>query len=443
MYKLNYHPGARLAWAGIITVLLYLVIACVEVFAEVPRTASQITIIGNSLMVAVRQEDGVLSAARPYIIKGLSWGAATKAPHEGPNPYAPEEDVAYGFFFDWLGREPQGHELFCYWFSLQYKKYYANDIPLMKEMNVNTVRVYSHFGLEGKSDLRILDELYKHGIMVIVTVVASRKDLENGKYLEVVNMYKDHPAILMWSLGNEWNLDRNKYYGYETVSEAALATQNAALKIKEIDTLHPVSSSLGDRFIDEVKENTIAAILKECPAVDIWGLNIYRGKSFGNLFHQWKELSDKPVYISEFGTDSFNTQKYKCVNEIQAVDCSGINDEVLQAECIIALWDELTKNLSAADEDKICLGGLVHEFNDSLWKVGSYHVLLGGTIDYEDPDQIYCYEEYNTQGFVLIGGHPDDVANEEYFGVVDAQRKPKKIFYVLKEYYERLKSLEQ
>ena len=61
MYKLNYYSVARLAWAGIIIVLLYLVIACAEVFAEVPRTASQSTIIGNRLMVSVRQEDGVLS----------------------------------------------------------------------------------------------------------------------------------------------------------------------------------------------------------------------------------------------------------------------------------------------------------------------------------------------------------------------------------------------
>ncbi|MFH1094293.1 MAG: glycoside hydrolase family 2 TIM barrel-domain containing protein [Candidatus Omnitrophota bacterium] len=443
MDKLNHRERYRFVWPCILIVLVFGVIICVKVFAEVPRIASEITITGNRLMVALRQEDGVLADARPYIIKGLSWAAATKAPHEGLNPYAPEEDVAYGFFFNWPGRVPQGHELFAYWFARQYKEYYATDIPLMKDMNVNTVRVYSHFGLEGEADLRILDELYYNGIMVIITVATSKEDLENSRYLEIVNMYKSHPAILMWSLGNEWNLERNKYYGYKTVSEAALAIQNAALKIKEIDILHPVSSCLGDRFTDKVKENTIAAILKKCPAVDIWGLNIYRNRSFRDLFQQWKELSDKPMYISEFGTDSFNTKKYTCVNEFQAVECSGVYDEDLQADFVIVLWDDITKNLSAVDADKICLGGLVHEFNDSLWKVGSYHVNLGGTVEYEDPDQGYSYEEYNTQGFVLIGGHPDDVANEEYFGIVDAQRRPKKIFYELKEYYEKLKSLEE
>ena len=35
-------------------------------------------------------------------------------------------------------------------------------------------------------------------------------------------------------------------------------------------------------------------------------------------------------------------------------------------------------------------------------------------------------------GFVLVGGHPDDVANEEYFGVVDADRNPKEIFFKLR-----------
>ena len=427
---MNCSVGGRQACSGILIFLLcFFFIASAEVFAGVPR----IKIDGNRLMVA----------ARPYIIKGVTWAAATKAPQDGPNPAALEEDTSYGFFFDWPGREPQGHEVFCYWFPLEYKKYYMIDIPLMKEMNVNTVRVYSHFGLEGISDLKILDELYKNGIMVIMTVAASRKELESKRYIEVVNVYKNHPAILMWSLGNEWNLEHNKYYGYETVAEAAVATQNAALKIKEIDTYHPVSSTLGDRFTDEVEENTIAVILEKCSAIDIWGLNVYRGKSFRDLFRQWKALSDKPMYISEFGTDSFNTEKYKCIDEFQAVDCRGIPDEALQADFITGLWEEITKNLSAVDKDKICLGGLVHEFNDALWKIGCYHVDLGGTVDYEDPDQRYCYEEYNTQGFVLVGGHPDDVANEEHFGVVNAQREPKKAFHVLKDYYKRLEFLEE
>ena len=90
----------RLSLLFLVTISLFLGIISGEVFAEVPRSASQITITGNRLMVAIRQEDGILSAAYPYIIKGLTWAAATKAPLDGPHPFIPEEDVHYGFFFN-------------------------------------------------------------------------------------------------------------------------------------------------------------------------------------------------------------------------------------------------------------------------------------------------------------------------------------------------------
>ncbi len=313
----------------------------------------------------------------------------------------------------------------------------------MRKMNVNTVRTYSHFGLNMPEDFKILDACYENGIMVIMTVTASKAGLENEDYLEVVRAYKEHPAILFWSLGNEWNLGANKYYGYETVSEAEQATNNAALKIKEIDPAHPVGSSLGDTFEDDNVENTVEAIIRKCPDIDIWGFNIYRGKSFQNLFQQWAQISDKPMYIGEFGTDSFAAESYKIVEGFKAVECKGREDELKQAEFIIPLWDEIAENLSSLYENKFCLGGLVHEFNDELWKAGSYHVSLGGVIDYENPEQMYCFEEQNTEGFVLQRGHPDAVANEEYFGVVNAQRRPKQIFYVLQEYYKRLGFLDK
>lgn len=443
MLKNNQTTVAGHACFFVLIVFSLSAIFLTEIFAEVPRSASSVSIEGNKLMVCLRDKDSSLPAPRSYIIRGLTWAAATRAPYDGPHPYIPGETVPYGFFFDWPGREPQGHEVFFYWFTQEYQKYYQKDLLLMKEMNVNTVRTYSHFGVNIQEGFKILDACYENGIMVIMTVAASKTGLENGDYLKIVRAYKDHPAILFWSLGNEWNLDHNKYYGYKTVSEAAQATNNAALKVKEIDPLHPVGSSLGDRFEDDDVNNTVKAIIDKCSDIDIWGFNIYRGKSFQNLFQQWKQISDKPMYIGEFGTDSFNTESYKIVKGFQASECRGREDELQQANFIIALWDEIVNNLSAIYEDKLCLGGLVHEFNDELWKVGCYHVSMGGMIDYENPDQMYYFQEQNPGGFVLQAGHPDDVANEEYFGVVNAQRQPKQIFYVLQDYYKRFGFLDK
>ncbi|MFH2137537.1 MAG: glycoside hydrolase family 2 TIM barrel-domain containing protein [Candidatus Omnitrophota bacterium] len=399
---------------------------------------SLVYVSGNNLMFAWRCPDGSLEKTKPLIFRGVTWAAATQAPHDGPNPLNNSESVPYGFFFDWEGRSPQGHEVFAYWLTREYAKYYDVDIGYMKRMNVNVVRVYTHFGLAPREYTRILDKFYDKKIMVILTVAGSKREIDSGEYLKVVNAYKDHPAILMWSLGNEWNLDYNRYHGYQTIKEAAQATDHAAGEIKKIDPGHPVSTCLGDRFVDDEAENTVAAVVQLCPNIDIWGFNVYRGKSFGSLFSQWEKISEKPMYISEFGTDSFYTQNYKIANDFQAIACVGQKDEDMQAQYILGLWEEISDNLSALYENKQCLGGLVHEFNDELWKVGCYHVDMGDMIDYDFPEQGYSYTEYNTEGFYLPGGHPDDVANEEFFGVMDAQRNPKKVFIQLQNYYEKL-----
>jgi len=413
--------------------LIFVFFIVLTVEAADPLKPSQVYVKGNQLFVASHGQ----AEPQPYIIKGITWSPETAAPDFGPDPLNPSENVEYGFFFDWDKRQPQGHEIFVLWKEKQFFKRYATDIPLMKKMNLNTVRVYSSFGLNPKEYLAILDEFYHQGLSVIMTVAISKSDIDLGKHKRVVQAYKDHPAILFWSIGNEWNLDYNKYWGYATVEEAAQATNRAAKAIKAIDSNHPVGSVLGDRFQDQEPKNTIKHILKVCPDVDLWGLNIYRDKSFGNLFSQWQSLTDKPFYICEFGTDSFFTESYDVVGGYQADNCKGREDQAMQAEFALGLWGEISGQLSAKFPQKQCLGGLVHEFNDSLWKVGSYHVSLGGLVDYNSPERC-SYKEYDSEGFYLPGGHPDDVANEEYFGVVDANRQPKQAFFKLQEYYRQL-----
>ena len=75
-------------------------------------------------------------------------------------------------------------------------------------------------------------------------------------------------------------------------------------------------------------------------------------------------------------------------------------------------------------------GGVVFNFNDQLWKVGNYNVGLGGLVNYTAGDT--SYNTYNPDGFVVPGGHPDGVANEEYFGLVDADRNPKQVYQALR-----------
>lgn len=623
----------RLLFVGLILLWICILISNNRIGAQVPREPSIVYLEGNQLMVRKRLADGSLDAPKPYIIKGVTWQPATRAPQRGPNPTNPSQEVDYGFFFDWPGRCPQGREIFNYWLKKEFLPRYSTDIALMKKMDVNTVRIYTDFYNDFDAEIEryreILDELYRNDIMVVMTVAGSRKDLEklvdleqeifniytdyndpenhfypsgwmgdytdldltenftddttqgttaikisytaqnsqgqgwagiywqypennwgerpgynlsgythlvfeakgenggekitikvggitgdtvnleygpielsnqwqiykidlqcenlsniaggfgvvfsstngpqtvyldriyygryypNGhakyRYEKVVELLKNHPAILMWSLGNEWNLNRlyDKDNPYSGLQEAAEAVNQAAKKIKEIDPNHLVTSSLAD-FFDRCNSeedpccnpNFDFWLISDCvrltPNVDVWGINVYRGESFGNLFLQWENTSSKPFYLSEFGTDSFQTTTWTNITCYQVDDCQGEEDQEMQSDIDVGLWRQIEENLSAFFPNKKCLGGFVHEFNDELWKVGSFHAGLGYPQGFEWRYQNNTsYGEYTSGGFYLVNRHPDNVANEEYFGMVNADREPKEVFYRLGEAYAR------
>ncbi|MEK7786363.1 MAG: glycoside hydrolase family 2 TIM barrel-domain containing protein, partial [Chloroflexota bacterium] len=190
--------------------------------------------------------------------------------------------------------------------------------------------------------LRILDELYRNNIMVIMTVDNAVND--TGRISWVVSSYQNHPAILMWSLGNEWNI--NRYYGVaSSVLDAAQRTQNAAALIKSLDTVHPVVSSYGEINFGGPETQLAATqnyVNNVCPSVDVWGLNLYRGQTFTTLWSQWASIATKPMFIGEFGVDAYETT-------------SGTVNEAAQAQWDVSLWDDIARNLSANDPAKVAL----------------------------------------------------------------------------------------
>jgi uncharacterized repeat protein (TIGR01451 family) len=426
--------------------------------AAVPTQPSRVTISGNQLILEKRLPDGTLGSAQPYIFKGVAWSPGTAAPVSGIDPKS-GQSVPYGFFFDgdWriINGGLQGHDLMNLWLKQEMRAHYQADIALMAQMKVNTVRVYLDFGTNPADYATILDEFYNNGIMVILTVVASRDNIEPPniyvpRYIDTVNLCKNHPAILMWSIGNEWNLFPPFLYGYADMPSAIAAVNSAAGQIKAADSFHPVTSSLGDRFTistsncgTDPASSDIPTIFAGVPNVDIWGLNVFRGDSFGALFNQWSAVSVKPFYLSEFGTDSFRTTSFlplgPCDNRAQA---SGVQDQAMQATTFSALWTEIAGHLSAFNPAERCVGGFAFEFNDELWKVGDFNVSLGDLVNYIGPDGIpgtadddSSYNAYNSQGFLVNRGHPDNFANEEHFGLVSSDRSIKAAYNTLRALY--------
>jgi hypothetical protein len=349
---------------------------------------SEVIVKGRQLVVRKRNANGTLATAETYIMTGVNWSPASRGTNT--TPFDPNNANV---------RRPE----FAIWG--------ATDIPLMKSMNVNTVRLYIDQGVNpaGRS---LLDQLYSNGIMVILTVDDAIND--EARLEQVVSFYKNHPAILMWMLGSEWNI--NHYFNpnrFPSVIEAARATEHAAQRIKMLDANHPVATSYGEIDInaDGLRlADTANYVGNICPSVDVWSLNIYRGNTFGNLFNQWASITGKPMFIGEFGTDAFRSTT--TTNPPQ-----GAVDEAMQAEWDISLWNHILVNLSAKDASRTALGGLVFEFNDEFWKVAPP-------------------ASQQPNGFLLLNGHPDNFGNEEYFGAVTIDRAPRQVYNALATAFE-------
>jgi len=340
---------------------------------SVPALPSVVTINGRQIIVQRRNPDGGLAPAAPYVIRGVNW-----------SPAATTTDPAS----DNVGvRRPQ------------FGQWYLTDIPLMKAMHVNTVRLFMDPGLPGDGNvtvpgLAVLDELYRNDIMVIMTVDNGNDTV--ARIQPVVDHYKNHPAVLMWSLGSEWNINRFFRPDIPTPADAAAAIESAAQMVKARDTGHPVVSSYGT-IVNRPNDIEIY-VNQTCLTIDVWSVNEYRGPGFGRLFDQWGFISGKPMFVAEYGIDAFNSR-------------SGLEDQPTHALFGGRLWDEIARNLSADDPNRVASGATIFEWNDEWWKA--------------PPPGRQDTGGWNPPGF------PDGTASEDWFGVVTIQRVARQLFAAL------------
>ena len=256
------------------------------------------------------------------------------------------------------------------------------DLALMKEAGINTIRVY-----EPIDDINVLNTLDDAGIKVVINFgynQRGRYDILSGSLIDYIYKYKDHNAILMWELGNEYNYHPQWFGG--DINTWYKVLEIAAQAIKTIDSSRLVSSAHGDLPSKEV--------LAIASSIDIWGLNIYRWDKPQSVFKEWQEISKKPIYFSELGADSYmtkSTSKYKAGENQQA-----------QADANEIILKEVLKN-----HDKN-IGTFIFSFTDGLWKAGNPGIQdTGGTAPNSD------------------GTPYDGSANEEYWGIVDINRNKK------------------
>ncbi|MEK6715070.1 MAG: hypothetical protein AABY43_03375 [Candidatus Omnitrophota bacterium] len=326
------------------------------------------------------------------------------------------------------------------------------DGKMMSEAGVNTIRLYkssdNHNGLK-----KAIGDFYeKYGIRTALghwlgfweypqPFYADPEFRERIKkeVLGMVKTYKDEKGILFWILGNENNYSFSGRVNPWVCPEADKAevseqanirakiyysfVNEIACEIHKIDPNHPVVLGNGELGYLDVAN-------KFCPDIDIVGILIYRGKTFGNIFNGLKSIFDKPLLLVEFGADSYNSFKKQ-------------EDQEMQSFFLEAQWKEIYKNSGfAKDGAGNCLGGFIFEWSDEWWKHNS-----DNSLNWE----IHDTEAGWSQGAYYFDNKAEKNLNmnEEWFGIVGVseekesevnKRLPRKAYYMLKKMWENSSS---
>jgi beta-glucuronidase len=260
----------------------------------------------------------------------------------------------------------------------------VGDFAMMKEMGVNAIRFYhmpknrTEYDKDGMHKEILRDMYGKYGIRAIIGdlagayTVGSGADYETGTdyrdpkqcatmmkvIRDLVEDNKDEPYVLMWLLGNENNMN-NQYGGVNATHTLAGVYPEAygkflndvAKMIHEIDPNHPVG-------IANLESQLIETYEKFAPEIDVLGINSYRGpEGFGNLFSYAQLRFDRPVVITEYGSDVLSITR----------DSISI-DEHSQLEYHKNAWEDIVRNTAFHEGQGNAIGGMIFEWVDEWWK---------------------------------------------------------------------------
>ena len=317
-----------------------------------------------------------------------------------------------------------------------------DEMGLLQNMGVNSIRVYSgipkkwiEYIYENYGIYTMLNHSFGRYGLTIDGVWKPNTEYSDAKtrelllkeVTEIASEYKDTKGLLLFLLGNENNYglfwdgaetedipiqDRKStvraHAMYKLFNEATLA-------MKAIDSNHPIAICNGDLLFLDI-------IAKECKDVDVFGTNVYRGVSFGDLFERVKKEYGKPVLFTEFGADAFNVQ-------------TNQEDQNAQAFYLKGNWKEIYENAAGLGKTGNAIGGYTFQFSDGWWKYGQTK-----NLDLHDSNASWSnggYQKDYTEG--------QNNMNEEWFGICAKgptnekghyQLYPRAAYYVLKDIHK-------
>jgi hypothetical protein len=168
----------------------------------------------------------------------------------------------------------------------------------------NTLRTWGVDDLERIIDGKpLLDYAHAKGLTVLAGIWIQHErhgfdysdphqlEAQRQQVREAVIKYKDHPAILMWGLGNEMEAFRGDADATHIWQELEIL----AAMVKELDPHHPVLTAVAGVTVDKAKQ-----VLRHCPSIDVLGVNAYAAAAnTGKILNEagW----DRAFALTEFG----------------------------------------------------------------------------------------------------------------------------------------------
>lgn len=316
------------------------------------------------------------------------------------------------------------------------------EMPLLKNMGVNTIRQYTgvpakwvKYIYENYGIYTMLNHSFgRYGLTVKGKWEANTdysnplvKELLLKEVKDMVSQYKGTPGLLMFLLGNENNYGlfwrgaetenipvqdrkstKDAYHLYKLFNDAVK-------EMKAIDNNHPMAICNGDLLFADI-------IAKECTDIDILGINTYRGLTFTDLYDRVKKEISKPVMLTEFGSDAYNTQ-------------ANTEDQEYQAKVLVSNWKEIYANAAGMGKAGNSLGGFTFQFSDGWWKTGQ-------TTNLDEHD---AAASWSNGGYLNDYKEGENNMNEEWFGICAKGRTnergiyelyPRAAYYALKEVHQ-------
>lgn len=275
---------------------------------------------------------------------------------------------------------------------------WANDLPKIKALGVNTIRVYCMLSkqLPDKwntktiyTHQKFLDACYAHGIFVLVGFPLPTQMFDKGQtpipdatwwqknLQQTVSALGVHPAVMGFVIANEVDNGAVDTYGPSSKKKYWWSQVEAMAKIAK--------KAAPDKIIGIANHDDpgicthCAAEMADCTSIDFWGVNTYQPQSFSSVFggsgfsNGYAKLTGaalKPVILTEYGFPSTSRITANTLNPAEIISTTETQQNVANVLNIM---------MPQAYAEQLNLGVCYFEYCDEWWNQSGYTIAANTT----------------------------------------------------------------